>query len=894
MNILVFAEKAGDWKEIARSLTDWEVRKKWINSVEVDWFDWNNITVFWWAGHFLNLKNPKDLGYERHYKNLPYEIEIDDFKADLSFEGKNELLKSSIELLKSEKYELLVFAWDAWREWLVIMDRIYKESWSTLPIEYIWKNDSSKDEVRKLWKKRLKWEDELNWWEKINGLKKAWNLRALADWKLGMNLSTIDSIYYKALNSDYLKFRIWRVITPTLNMILHRENQILEFKKERLYYLEWEVQNIWSFKYVQRKDENKSYTSKTKEKLEEVYLDIINEKKIEITGVENKKTKIKPSYWLNWANIKMAKKLWISPKKVLCLIDEMYNIDWILSYPRVESRYITQDELTKIIDIIKFLEKNLSKIEPQYGRVIKYIVWNDFKTTIPIVNEKKVIEWHGAFHIKQSKWEVSRNKILEVLNSDGNKWRIYRKVLENNLWFFLPECENVQTKFTGKCKNHEFENVVNYTEKLGYRILDLEWIEYKPEHIDKLTEWTEVKLNNLEIKHTFTKAPDRVSVDSILLYMCHPEKLFKDINEKEVYKILDRSEWIWQPATRENIIENIITEKYVEVKKWLFYVTDSGRKVLEYADNNIKSITITAKMESLLRKVSETNSDQCQQELLSIIDEIIEKNINWKLNNEVRKRIDESLICEELIEKSPEGFKLFVKKSSKWFYYAYSKDDIWKNGKPKFYSKYDYMNKKIISEDICDTKIKCKICWNWCVVRRNNKNDSLYVQCRKRLYWECDFISSYSLDKDEAIENWIIDWISCKKCWGEVRSIVSKKDWTKYAVCKKWKDICNYIEPYNSEKWEIETDFMPKNMELWELKYNWEETYENSRLLKTRDWWLIIWKEMCWLKLSRNQIKELLENWISKKEIEWFTSKRWTKFNAKLKINQWKVEFIFS
>jgi DNA topoisomerase IA len=122
MEILVYSEKSSDWKEIAKWLSlDWNVIiQTW--KAFTKWIDGNNITVFWWAWHFYSLKTPKALWFEYSLKSLPLLPDYIEYWEDNSFEHKKALLNNAINLLKNTKFDILVYAWDAGREWLAILD----------------------------------------------------------------------------------------------------------------------------------------------------------------------------------------------------------------------------------------------------------------------------------------------------------------------------------------------------------------------------------------------------------------------------------------------------------------------------------------------------------------------------------------------------------------------------------------------------------------------------------------------------------------------------------------------------------------------------------------------------------------------------------------------------
>jgi len=87
-----------------------------------------------------------------------------------------------------------------------------------------------------------------------------------------------------------------------------------------------------------------------------------------------------------------------------------------MSYPRVESKHITESEYDSIKKTILFLKDIEDRIPVKYKQIIDYIITNGFIPTIPVVNNKKIIEGHGSFHIKLTKGNLSKENIIKFIN----------------------------------------------------------------------------------------------------------------------------------------------------------------------------------------------------------------------------------------------------------------------------------------------------------------------------------------------------------------------------------------------------------------------------------------------------------------------------------------------
>jgi len=902
MKLLVYAEKSSDWKEIAKGLSnDWNINlHNW--KAELTSFEWDDVTVFWWAWHFYGLKNPKELWYDYSLINLPILPTTINFNEDKSFDNKKNLLINAKSLLKDTSFDKLVFAWDAWREWLAILDRLYKECNCTIEREYIWKWDSSKEEVRKLWKNRLKWTDKLISWEIIDGLTESANQRAIADWKIWMNFSQLYTLYYKLVKGDYLKFRIGRVITPTLNMVYIREQEIKSFEPKKYYkiganFTEWFTANIrkWDLK--------EDYRFFSKEEVEAEYVKLVNEKEGIVESIQKKDNKIKPSFWLNGSNIKMSKELKITPKKVLDIISEMYNTDWVMSYPRVESKHITKAEASNIEKTITFLWKNKDKIPSKYEKILQYIIWNEFKTTIPVVNEKKIIEGHGAFHIKNTKWKISEQNIITFINRNDTKSKIFKKILHNNLGFYLPESVKTATNIKIKIGESIFTAEHSYTSRLGFKILNNESVETPSENLEKILEWDKLLIKKISIQENFTKPPKRISTDNIMAYMSDPKKLFEvKVDEKDLFDMIDKTEGIWQPATRQIIIENMITEDYVRIEKGDFYMTENWINILKTVHNKTKDVLVTAKLEQYLNEIAYSNSVDKIESINSNIDKYITEIIDYHVDEKTKAKYEEQGIKKRvLIEiKSPEGYNLYLKedKKKKGEYYVTSDDNIWENNYPLFYSKYDPVTKKLINPNhICNTNVKCPSCSKKTNVFKSPKNNKLYIECIWRKNWDCKFVSAYDIDSDSIVKDdkEYLEHLCCPKCKSKVYVRKSQKNWNYYWICEKnnWKDWCDFIKEYDRKSKQFMLPIYMRNIKSTGLKINWEDIYENDKTFLTKDGKFTVWKNIGWVTIGIEILREVLSKKVTQDIIHWFVWKSWKEFSARLKLENGKIKYQF-
>ena len=99
----------------------------------------------------------------------------------------------------------------------------------------------------------------------------------------------------------------------------------------------------------------------------------------------------------------------------------------------------------------------------------------------------------------------------------------------------------------------------------------------------------------------------------------------KDTKELKSYV---KGKGLGTPATRADIIEGLISAKYIERKKKLLYLTEFGKKYINALPENIKSAELTAHWEQML---SDIEQGKCKEE--DLMNEII-KNVNGVIEND--------------------------------------------------------------------------------------------------------------------------------------------------------------------------------------------------------------------------------------------------------------------
>ncbi len=178
--------------------------------------------VSWCFGHLAEYASPES--YDGRYgkwdfNDLPIIPEKWELTVAKDKKGQLAVLKK---LLCRKDLEYVVNACDAGREGELIFKHVYDLSGSTLPVKRLWISSMEDSTIREGFA-------NLKDGAEYQNICEASVCRAKADWLVGMNATRAYTTKY------FKKLAVGRVQTPTLAMLVEREGQIRDFKKEKYF-----------------------------------------------------------------------------------------------------------------------------------------------------------------------------------------------------------------------------------------------------------------------------------------------------------------------------------------------------------------------------------------------------------------------------------------------------------------------------------------------------------------------------------------------------------------------------------------------------------------------------------------------------------------------------------
>ena len=515
------------------------------------YYEGSGYRVSWCVGHLIQMANPDS--YDEKYakwnmEDLP--IVPSEYKYEVSKSTKKQfsVLKK---LLNDKEIENVINACDAGREGESIFRLVYNQANCKKKMKRLWIS-SMEDSAIKDGFNNLK---DGSYYDDLFESAKA---RAIADWLVGMNISRLYSCLYKQ------NYSVGRVQTPTLAMIVNRDDEISNFKKEKYYTVELSLDK---FSLSTDRIDDKTTT--------EQLINLVGNS-IEITDVFQKEKITKPELPFDLTTLQREcnKYFGYSAKQTLDYAQSLYEKKFI-TYPRTDSRCLTEDMITSVINNI------LGK--------------NDFDTErIKIVfNSKKVTDHHAIIPTISS----LKEDISTLPESEAKVYRLITNKLHASVGY--PLVENT-TKIVAEFGGFEFSSS-------GKVIIDEGFTKYLKEYKTKKTEDTllpgvkvgEVfEIRNKEVKEKYTSPPKHFTEDTLLKAM---EVAGNDALEKGIE--VERK-GLGTPATRAGIIENLIFKGFIERDKKNLIATNKGISLVTIVSDTLKSAETTAEWEMKLSDIA--------------------------------------------------------------------------------------------------------------------------------------------------------------------------------------------------------------------------------------------------------------------------------------------------
>ncbi|HEL0589129.1 TPA: DNA topoisomerase 3 [Streptococcus equi subsp. zooepidemicus] len=554
---LVIAEKPSVAISIAKVIG--------ANKKKDGYYEGNGYRVSWCVGHLIQMANPDS--YDEKYAkwnmaDLPIIPREYMYEVAKSTKKQFNTLKK---LMNDKEIDMVINACDAGREGEAIFRLVYNEAKCKKKMKRLWISSMEDSAIKEGF-------DNLKDGKDYDNLFESAQARAVADWLVGMNISRIYSCLYKQ------NYSVGRVQTPTLAMIVKRDDEINNFKKEKYYTVELSM-NGFTLSTDRIDDEI------TAEQL----INLVGDN-IEITDVIQKEKITKPELPFDLTTLQREcnKYFGYSAKQTLDYAQSLYEKK-LITYPRTDSRCLTEDMIVSTVNNI------LGK--------------NDFDTErIKVVfDSKKVTDHHAIIPTVSSLSEDLSN----IPESEVKVYRLISNKLHASVGY--PLIENT-TKIVASFDGFEFTSSGKVIKDEGFSKYLKEYKSKKSEDavLPDVSVGDVLSIENKEIKEKFTQPPKHFTEDTLLKSM---EIAGNDALEKGVE--VERK-GLGTPATRAGIIENLIYKGFVERDKKNLVATHKGIGLVTIVSDTFKSAETTSKWEMQLTEIAQGKTSK--EEFLEAIE----------------------------------------------------------------------------------------------------------------------------------------------------------------------------------------------------------------------------------------------------------------------------------
>ncbi len=593
--VLVIAEKPSVGRDIARVLG---CREKGDGLLAG-----GNYIVSWAVGHLAALCNPED--YNPAWKKwsmetLPIMPEQMQLQAVVSGRAQLAVLKK---LLRSPEVESLICATDSGREGELIFRYIYQLCGCRKPFRRLWVSSMTDEALREGFASLRPGAD-------YDNLFASARCRSEADWLVGIHARRAYTLKYNTLLS------IGRVQTPTLAIIVARAQEIAAFVPEEY----WELRadfaladgqtywGVWQDKQgktrlvgPQAAEQAKALQAAVKGRPAQVLQ----------VGREEKSQPPPLLYDLTELQRDCNRRYGYSAQKTLDIAQSLYERRKLLTYPRTDSRYLSDDLAPHLAGRVQRLA-GLA----QFSDLAAPLLGQPLPLSKRIIDNSKISDHHAII-------PTEGNLRLEGLTPD--ELRVFRLVALRFLAVFYPPYRYAVTKVLTQVQTEANPQGELFASR-GQEVLQAGWqavyqqlqareaAETPPkktatakksakeddQQLPSLQEGQPAQVLAVKSSRKKTQPPKPYTEAGLLSAMENAGRFVEDEALREQLK----ENGLGTPATRAAIIERLLKVGYIRRQGKNLLPTEKGERLMEVVPPELKSPETTGKWERGLSAIA--------------------------------------------------------------------------------------------------------------------------------------------------------------------------------------------------------------------------------------------------------------------------------------------------
>jgi len=538
---LIIAEKPSVANDIARTLGGF--------TRHGDYYESRDYVLSSAIGHLLELVPPEGVEVKRgkwSFANLPVIPPHFDLRP---IERTEERLKLLIKLLRRKDVTGIINACDAGREGELIFRYIVRHAESKKSIERLWLQSMTQTSIKEGF-------EQLRKDRELLPLADAALCRSESDWLVGIN-GTRAMTAFNSKEGGFYKTTVGRVQTPTLAILVEREERIRDFKPRDY----WEIHGTfaaaagdyagrWFDENFQKpKDDGEARAERlwNKERA-----DAIRERCLGKPGIATEEAKpasqLSPTlYDLTSLQREANGRFGFSARTTLSLAQALYEKHKALTYPRTDSRALPEDYLGTVKKTLDtFVSQKAPGYAPHAARILKQ-GW--VKPNKRIFDNKKISDHFAIIPTMQQPRHLSE--------AEG---KLYDMVVKRFLAVFFPAAEYLVTTRITRVEGEAFKTEGRVMTEAGWlQVYGKDAETSESPSLVAIKNGEKVRTSEVDVRANQTKPPARFTEATLLSAMEGAGKLVEDEELREAMS----EKGLGTPATRAQIIEGLIYEDYV-------------------------------------------------------------------------------------------------------------------------------------------------------------------------------------------------------------------------------------------------------------------------------------------------------------------------------------------
>ncbi|MGB7482652.1 MAG: DNA topoisomerase III [Castellaniella sp.] len=590
---LIIAEKPSVALDISRALGGF--------TREGDYFESEQYVLSSSVGHLLSLVAPNDpVRGKWSFTHLP--VIPPQFELGPTDKRSAERLKLLVKLLKRKDVGAVINACDAGREGELIFRYIIQYAGVKKPIQRLWLRSMTQAAIREAF---ANLRDD----ETMKPLEAAARSRAEADWLVGIN-GTRAMTAFNSKDGGFFKTPVGRVQTPTLAIVMEREDRIRRFVSRDY----WEVHatfvaaaGLYEGRWFDpdfKKNEQDSDARDSRlwsASAAQTIVAACREQPGSVTEESKPSTQLSPALFdLTTLQREANSRFGFSAKTTLSLAQSLYERHKALTYPRTDSRYLPQDYVGTVEQTMHVLADSDSgvarSVRPYAAQVVKQ-AW--VKPNRRIFDDKKVSDHFAIIPTLQVPRELS-----------DAEFKIYELVARRFLAVFFPAAEFRLTTRITQVSGHHFKTEGKVLVSPGWLAIYGRESQGDEASLAAVADGERVRTEDIEARGLATKPPARFNEATLLSAMEGAGKLVDDEALREAMS----ERGLGTPATRAAIIEGLLNEGYLRREGRDLIPSAKARQLMTLLAglgvNELTSPELTGEWEHQLKLIEQRQLDR--------------------------------------------------------------------------------------------------------------------------------------------------------------------------------------------------------------------------------------------------------------------------------------------